>query len=34
MKAINSGVILFRLNFELGDGNSAKLAVREGDNFE
>lgn len=28
------GAILFRLNFELGDGNAAKLAVRDGDNFE
>ena len=25
--------ILFRLNFELGDGISAKLTVREGDDF-
>ena len=27
------GQLLFRLNFELGEGRSAKLGVREGDNF-
>ena len=27
------GEILFRLNFELGEGRSAKLSVREGQNF-
>ena len=27
------GSLLFRLNFELGEGKSAKINVREGDNF-
>jgi hypothetical protein len=30
---MNQGALMFRLNFDLGNGNQAKINVREGDNF-